>query len=153
MQTDITRLRELRVRYSLRKDEEGRPMTMGRILNSPSDAASVLIELLENEPAEVFAILCVTTKHRVIGYHEVSRGTLDSTTAHPREVFKTAVMVNAASILLAHNHPSGDPTPSSDDIQLTRRLIDAGEILGIQVLDHIIVGDGRYVSLRELGRL
>jgi DNA repair protein RadC len=128
-------------------------MTMGRILNSPSDAASVLIELLENEPAEVFAILCVTTKHRVIGYHEVSRGTLDSTTAHPREVFKTAVMVNAASILLAHNHPSGDPTPSSDDVQLTRRLIDAGEILGIQVLDHIIVGDGRYVSLRELGRL
>jgi DNA repair protein RadC len=153
MQTDTTRLRELRVRYSLRKDEEGRPMTMGRILNSPSDAASVLIELLENEPAEVFAILCVTTKHRVIGYHEVSRGTLDSTTAHPREVFKTAVMVNAASILLAHNHPSGDPTPSSDDVQLTRRLIDAGEILGIQVLDHIIVGDGRYVSLRELGRL
>jgi DNA repair protein RadC len=153
MQTDTTRLRELRVRYSLRKDEKGRPMTMGRILNSPSDAASVLIELLENEPAEVFAILCVTTKHRVIGYHEVSRGTLDSTTAHPREVFKTAVMVNAASILLAHNHPSGDPTPSSDDIQLTRRLIDAGEILGIQVLDHIIVGDGRYVSLRELGRL
>jgi DNA repair protein RadC len=126
---------------------------MGRVLTSPGDAASVLIELLQDEPEEVFAILCVTTKHRVIAYHEVSRGTLDSASAHPREVFKAAILANAAAIILAHNHPSGDPSPSGDDVQLTRRLIDAGEILGIQVLDHIIVGDGRYVSFRELGRL
>jgi hypothetical protein len=75
---------------------------MGCVLNSPTDATSVLIELLENEPAEVFAILCLTTKHRVIGYHEVSRGTLDSTSAHPREVFRAAILSNAATIVLAH---------------------------------------------------
>jgi DNA repair protein RadC len=153
MQTDITRLRELRVRYTVRKNGEGRPVTMGRVLSSPRDAAAVLIELLADEPAEVFGILCVTTKHRVLAYHEVSRGTLDSASAHPREVFKAAVLANAAAIVLAHNHPSGDPSPSCDDVALTRRLVDAGEILGIAVLDHIIVGDGRYVSFRDLGRL
>jgi DNA repair protein RadC len=77
-------------------------VTVGRVLNSPTDAASVLIELLEHEPAEVFGILCLTTKHRVIGYHEVSRGTLDSTSAHPREVFRAAILSNAATIVLAH---------------------------------------------------
>jgi DNA repair protein RadC len=153
MQNDTTRLRELRIRYSLKRNDEGRPVTMGRILNSPGDAAPVLIELLEHEPAEVFGILCLTTKHRVIAFHEVSRGTLDSTSAHPREVFRAAILSNAATICLAHNHPTGDPSPSSDDIQMTRRLIDAGAILGIHVLDHIVVGDGRYASFRQLGLL
>jgi DNA repair protein RadC len=89
----------------------------------------------------------------VIAYHEVSRGTLDATLVHPREVFKAALLSNAASIILTHNHPSGDPTPSPDDHQLTRRLVDAGRLIGVEVLDHIIVGDGRYFSFREGGRL
>ena len=95
MQTDTTRLRELTVRYSVRKNGEGQPLTMGRLLSNPTDAASVLMELLQDEPAEVFAILCLTTKLRVIAYHEVSRGTLDSTSAHPREVFRAAILANA----------------------------------------------------------
>ena len=153
MQTDTTRLRELTVRYSVRKNGEGQALTMGRLLSNSTDAASVLLELLQDEPAEVFGILCLTTKLRVIAYHEVSRGTLDSTSAHPRDVFRTAILANAASIVLAHNHPSGDPSPSPDDVALTRTLVAAGGIIGIDVLDHIIVADGRYVSFRQLGRL
>jgi DNA repair protein RadC len=89
----------------------------------------------------------------VIGYYEVSRGTLDSTLVHPREVFKAAILANAAAIILTHNHPSGDPTPSPDDLALTQRLVQAGQIIGIDVLDHVIVGDGRWTSFVELGRL
>ena len=84
MQTGTMRLRELTVRYAVRKDREGQPIVVGRVLDRPSDAASALMTLLQDEPAEVFAILCLTTKYRVIAYHEVSRGTLDSTLAHPR---------------------------------------------------------------------
>jgi DNA repair protein RadC len=98
-------------------------------------------------------MLCLSTKHRVIAYHEVSRGTLDSTLVHPREVFKAALLANAAAIIVNHNHPSGDPSPTIDDLEVTRRLVAAGEILGIVVLDHIVVGDGRYFSFKEAGRL
>jgi DNA repair protein RadC len=101
----------------------------------------------------VFAILCVTTKRRVIAYHEVSRGTLGSTLVHPREIFKAVLLANAAAIVAAHNHPSGDPTPSPDDLELTHRLAAAGDVLGIPMLDHIIIGDGCYYSFKEAGRL
>lgn len=153
MQTETVRLRELTVRYSVRKDGEGQPVVVGRALNSPKDAASLLMMLLQDEPAEVFAILCLTTTNRAIAYHEVSRGTLDSTQVHPRELFKAALLSNCAAIVLAHNHPSGDSAPSKDDCDLTRRLVAAGELLGIPVLDHIIVGDNRYYSFKEDGRL
>jgi DNA repair protein RadC len=83
----------------------------------------------------------------------VSRGALDATLVHPREVFKVALLANAATIILWHNHPSGDPTPSLDDHALTRRLVQVRELLGIPVLDPLVIGDDRYVSIRELGRL
>ena len=153
MQTETTRLRELTVRYAVKKDSEGQPVVVGRAISHPRETALSLMTVLQDEPSEVFAILCVTTKHRVIAYHEVSRGTLDSTLAHPREVFKAALLANAAAIVVSHNHPSGDPAPSPDDVELTRRLAAAGEVLGIPVLDHIIVGDGHYYSFKEAGRL
>jgi DNA repair protein RadC len=153
MQTETTRLRELTVRYSVRKDSEERPVVVSRALSNPADAVAAFTALLQDEPAEVFGILCLTTKHCVIAYHEISRGTLDSTLVHPREVFKGALLANAAAIIGSHNHPSGDPTPSADDIELTRRLAAAGELLGIPVLDHIIIGEGRYFSFKEAGRL
>ena len=109
--------------------------------------------LLQDEPSEVFVILCLTTKDRVIAFHEVSRGTLDSVPAHPREVFTAAVLSHSAAIIACHNHPSGDPTPSPDDLAVTRRLAAAGEVLDIPLLDHIIVGDGRYYSFKEVGCL
>ena len=153
MQTGTMRLRELTVRYAVRKDHDGQPVIVGRDLSNPSDTAASLIALLQDEPSEVFAILCLSTKHRVIAYHEVSRGTLDSVLVHPREVFKAALLANAAAIIATHVHPSGDPTPSPDDLAITRRLAAAGEILGVPLLDHIIIGDGRYYSFKEGARL
>ena len=153
MQTDTITLRELTIRYSVKADATGQPVMIGRTLSTPAASAAALVALLQDEPGEVFAILCLSTKHRVIAYHEVSRGTLDATLVHPREVFKAALLSNTASIILTHNHPSGDPTPSPDDHYLTRRLVDAGGLIGVEVLDHIIVGDGRYFSFREGGRL
>ena len=153
MQTDTITLRELTIRYSVKADATGQPLVIGRTLSTPAVSAAALMALLQDEPGEVFAILCLSTKHRVIAYHEVSRGTLDATLVHPREVFKAALLANAATIVLAHNHPSGDPAPSPDDMALTRRLIDAGRLLGVDVLDHIVIGDGRYVSFRERGWL
>jgi len=102
MQTQTMKLRELTIRYSVKKDGDGRAVVVGRSLTSPRDSAAALIALLQDEPTEVFAILCLTIKHRVIAYHEVSRGTLDSTLVHPREVFKAALLANAAAIIVAH---------------------------------------------------
>jgi DNA repair protein RadC len=147
------RLRELTIRYSVRKDSEGQPVLVGRALSNPRATAAALMIVLQDEPSEVFAILCLTIKHRVIAYHEVSRGTLDSTLVHPREVFRAALLANAAGIIAGHVHPSGDPTPSPDDLQITRRLVATRELLGIPMLDHIIIGDGRYYSFKEAGRL
>ena len=152
MQTDTITLRELTIRYSVKVTP--RAIRSSSVANSaPPLIPPHSSRLLQDEPGEVFAILCLSTKHRVIAYHEVSRGSLDSTLVHPREVFKAALLANAAAIVLAHNHPSGDPTPSPDDMTLTRRLVDAGRLLGVDVLDHIVIGDGRHVSFRERGWL
>ena len=153
MQTDTITLRELTIRYSAMADASGQPVVIGQTLKTPVDAATALSALLQDEAAEVFAILCLSTKGQVIAYHEVSRGTLDSTTVHPREVFKAALLSNSSGIILSHNHPSGNPTPSPDDCQLTRRLVDAGTLLGVDVLDHIIIGAGRWFSFREACQL
>ena len=152
MPTDTITLRELTIRYAVKADAAGQPILIGRTLHTPHAVAAALTALLHDESTEVFAILCLSTKHHVLGYHEVSRGTLDSTLVHPREVFKAALLPNAAAIILAHNHPSGDPTPSPDDTALTTRLRAAGTILGVEVLDHVVIGDGRYVSFRETCR-
>lgn len=96
-------------------------------------------------------MLHLNSQNRVIARETISIGTLTMATVHPREVFKSAVINSSASIMVAHNHPSGDPAPSRNDIELTKRLVDAGEILGIQVMDHIICSHDSYSSLRELG--
>lgn len=146
-------LRELTLRYSPAVDAAGHPIPLDRSVDRASDVAPVLMSLLGEEAVEVFIVLCLSTKHRVVGYYEVSRGTLNATLVHPRDVFKVALVANAAAVLVAHNHPSGDPTPTADDLHVTRRLIDAGELLGIQLLDHIVIGDGRWVSLNDLGHI
>lgn len=128
--------------------------TPGPVLRTPEDAARLLELRLALEPIEVFSVLCLNTRHAVLGYHEVSRGTLDSTLVHPREVFKAAVLLNSASLILSHNHPSGDPAPSSDDDVLTHRLVEAGRILGIGIVDHIVIGHhARFFSYAQHGRI
>jgi DNA repair protein RadC len=105
------------------------------------------------KPVEQFGLVMLDTKHRLLRTAIISVGTLDSSPAHPREIFREAASASAAAIVLFHNHPSGDPTPSRDDVDLTRRLIQAGQLMGIDVLDHVILADTRYFSFRESGRL
>jgi DNA repair protein RadC len=98
---------------------------------------------------EHFMVVALDAKHAVIGVNTVSIGSVTLSIVHPREVFKPVILMNACAVLLAHNHPSGDPTPSQEDHALTRRLKDAGELLGIAVLDHLVLGDGRYYSFAD----
>jgi DNA repair protein RadC len=99
---------------------------------------------------EMFGIICLDTKNKIVGAFEVSRGCLDSTMVHPREVFKRAMLVNSARIILFHNHPSEEVMPSLDDINITKRLVECGKLLGINIMDHIIVSESNYLSFKEL---
>jgi DNA repair protein RadC len=123
-------------------------------LITPAAAAPVLRQYIGEADREQFVIALLTVRHRVIGLHTVSVGCLTSSLVHPRECFKPAILAGAAALLISHNHPSGDPEPSAEDVALTRRLVSAGTLLGIEVLDHIILGEhGRFVSLKERGVL
>ncbi len=124
------------------------------IINNPDVAANLIKQIfgMETQAEEIMVMLTVNTKHIVTGAFEVSRGHLNATLLHPRELFKRALLNNAAAIVIGHNHPSGDPTPSQDDIAVTERMAKAGELLGIPVIDHIVTGDnGQYESLKRLG--
>jgi len=125
----------------------GRPM-----ISSPADVDRLLRGRIANLDRENFVVVLLNTKNEVIGTPTVSVGTLSASLVHPREVFKPAIRASAASVILAHNHPSGKVEPSREDREVTRRLGEAAEILGIEVLDHVIVGDG-YFSMKERGML
>ena len=120
---------------------------------TPQQLASYLLPQYGAATVEQFGIVLLDTKHRVIRVKLVSIGGLDSTVVHPREVFREATSASAAAIVLFHNHPSGDPTPSDDDLLLTSRMIRAGDIMGIDVIDHLILSERRYYSLVEAGSL
>ncbi|MCL1809019.1 MAG: DNA repair protein RadC [Clostridiales bacterium] len=115
----------------------------------PETIASLFMEEMRYCKKEIFNILLMNTKGEIIGTDIVSVGDLSGTVIHPREVFLPAVRRSAAAVAFVHNHPSGDPTPSNDDIKTTKKLVDAGKIIGIAVWDHIVIGDGKYVSFRE----
>ncbi|OPL10210.1 MAG: hypothetical protein AVO34_11905 [Firmicutes bacterium ML8_F2] len=122
-------------------------------VNSPRQAAAIFMEELRYKKKEYFKILLLNTKNFIIAREEVSVGSLNASIVHPREVFTVPIRKSASSVIFFHNHPSGDPSPSEEDIGLTRRLVEAGEILGIKVRDHIIIGDGCYFSFKEKGLL
>lgn len=122
-----------------------------RRISSPKDAVELLRKLLDGADREQFITCCIDTKNQPTSINVVSVGTLNSSLVHPREVFKTAILGNSSSVIVAHNHPSGDPSPSKEDIDITERLKEAGKIIGINVLDHLIIGENRYVSLKEKG--
>ncbi|HZK44151.1 MAG TPA: DNA repair protein RadC [Syntrophomonadaceae bacterium] len=117
-------------------------------IKSPDDVKNMLMEEMRHFDREYFRVLYLDRKNGVITIEDVSVGGLHSSIAHPREVYKTAVKKSAANIILVHNHPTGDPSPSNEDIQITKRLKDAGELMGIKLLDHIIIGDNCFVSLK-----
>lgn len=120
-----------------------------KAVGSPDSASAIIREVIGDSIVENFVVLCLDRKHKVISAEIVSVGTIDQCLVHPREVYKAAVMTSAAAVIVGHNHPSGDPTPSPEDISLTRRLLEAGEILGIELLDHVVIGEHSYRSLRE----
>jgi DNA repair protein RadC len=123
-------------------------------INTPEDVVELCAAQLRGLDREHFWCLSLNIKNRLLRLSEVSVGSLNASIVHPRELFKDAVKTSAASVVVLHNHPSGDPTPSGADIQLTRRLVKAGDVLGIEVLDHVIIGDGgEYSSLQELGHM
>jgi len=117
-------------------------------VKSPEDAIKAAKSQLKGKKKEHFLALCLDTRNHLINTHKISIGSLDCSIAHPREVFKEAISSCAASVIFMHNHPSGDPTPSEDDIKLTKRLVEAGEIIGIEVLDHIIICDRDHLSMK-----
>ena len=141
-------------RLELVKEESHKYEVETRI-SCPKDIYEVLTKVcrIQCNAEEVFILITLNTKNIITGYFEVHRGTINTSLVHPREVFKRALLNNASNIMVAHNHPSGDPNPSKEDIQITERLKEAGNLLGINLLDHIIVGDDKYISLKEKGVL
>lgn len=134
-------------RRAAARSAEGRP-----VVSCAEDVVRICEPQLRGSDREHFWALALNTKNQLLRTVEVSVGSLNASIVHPRELFKEAVRLSAASVVVVHNHPSGDPTPSGADIQLTRRLVKAGDVLGIEVLDHVVIGDcGAHASLRDLG--
>jgi len=138
---------ELAARLSSRLRQEA------AVVSTPAEAAELVMEEMRHYQREHFRILLLDTKNKVLGLEEISIGSLNTSLVHPREVFRPAIRKACASVILLHNHPSGDPEPSREDLEVTRRLCEGGRLLGIEVLDHLVIGDGRFVSFRERGLL
>ena len=128
-------------------------LSKGRLVANSQDVKDHLQTLLQDYQYEVFAVLLLDTRHRVIGFYELFRGTIDTATVYPREVAKLALEHNAAAIIMTHNHPSGDPTPSVSDINLTKHLQKALDLIKVNILDHIVVSASGSVSLAEKGEM
>jgi DNA repair protein RadC len=143
------------VKYTVSKVQSETVKTVSRVsINGPEDAFQLAWPTLSAYAhQEAFYVMTLNTKNQVLGLHLVSLGTLNASIVHPREIFSKAIEDHAASIIVLHNHPAGDPSPSREDIEFTRRLHKAGEIMGISLLDHIIGGNGsgRFQSLKESG--
>lgn len=120
-------------------------------IRGPEDVAALFVNEMRHLEKEHMVVLLLDTKNRVVDRETVSIGTMNSCLVHPRELFKSAIKRNAAAVILVHNHPSGDPLPSAQDREITRRLVEAGQIIGIEVLDHVIIGDGNFTSMKAKG--
>jgi DNA repair protein RadC len=147
----------LKAAFTLARKMAAEMRAEATLLDTPERIADLLREESRGQEVEQFRVVLLNTRRRLIGLETISQGTLDTLLVHPREVFKRAIAANASAVVLVHNHPSGDPTPSEADIKVTRDLIRAGQLLKIEVLDHVIIGrrtverQKDYVSLRELG--
>jgi DNA repair protein RadC len=122
-------------------------------ISSPEDVYRLLYPGIREMKREMFIELCLDTKNHILKQETISIGSLNANIVHPREVFKTAIRESAAHIIVVHNHPSGDHTPSREDIEITKKLVETGNIMGITVLDHVIIGDGRHFSMKEAGHI
>ncbi|HLR62607.1 MAG TPA: DNA repair protein RadC [Lentibacillus sp.] len=123
------------------------------VIRSPEDGADYVMEDMRTLNQEHFVVLFLNTKNQVIHSQTIFIGSLNASIVHPREIYREAVKRSAASIICAHNHPSGDPAPSQEDIHVTRRLVESGKMIGIELLDHLVIGDRKFISLKEKGYL
>nr|WP_251132238.1 DNA repair protein RadC [Exiguobacterium sp. ERU656] len=148
----MTKLVEItRIRQEVREPDVALETTH---ITSPEDAFLVARRFIQDDDREVFLVILLNTKNRVIAVHRAHVGSINSSIIHPREIFKSAILNNATSLIVSHQHPSGDPKPSLEDIEVTERLQEVGRIIGIKLLDHIVVGAGDdYVSLKAQGLL
>ncbi len=121
------------------------------IIRQPTDVFDYFRDEMSLLPNEIFRVVALDTKNRILKDKTISEGTLNASIVHPRDVFRFAVIQTAANIILLHNHPSGDPTPSKEDLQITKRLVEVGKIMDIQVLDHLVIAGGKYISMKEMG--
>jgi len=140
-------------RYAVKLVKETRSKYGVKTITVPADAAAIATKLISDSPQEKLIALHLDGKNEVVGYNIVSSGLLDRSLVHPRETFQAAILANAASIILAHNHPSGQLVPSGEDRTVTFRLRDAGKLLGIELVDHLIVTRSGYYSFKEHGEL
>ena len=148
----VAKATQIKAALELSKRLEGSPDSKGKVvIKTPEDVLGQVKGRLKNKKKEHFITLLLDTRNQLIGVTTISIGSLDSSIVHPREVFKEAISASTASVIFVHNHPSGDPQPSEDDIKLTKRLVEAGEIVGIEILDHIIVADEAHVSMKAEG--
>jgi len=148
----LAKAAQLKAAFELANRLEGYSETGKKpVVKTPEDVVALLKGRLKDKKKEYFVVLLLDTRNQLIKAADVSVGSLDASIVHPREVFKEAIAGSAASVILVHNHPSGDPTASEDDIGLTKRLAESGEIMGIDVLDHVILGDDSYLSLKREG--
>ena len=136
---------------SIKIIKESSVLYANRKIATPKDCVVLVKHLLEDSDREKLVVCCLNTKNEPTSISTVSIGSLNSSIVHPREVFKTAILSNAASVIISHNHPSGDTVPSKEDINITERIKEAGDIIGIKLLDHLIIGDREYLSLKEKG--
>jgi DNA repair protein RadC len=136
---------------SIKLVRESSMLYKNRKISSPEDAWVLFKQYLDGVDREHFVVMALDTKNQPTAIQTCHIGSLNSSMAHPREIMKVAILSNAASLILGHNHPSNDPSPSQEDVQVTKRIVEAGQLLGIDVLDHIIVCDDSFVSLKEKG--
>ena len=138
-------------RYRVALVREGSCTAEQKTIRTPEDVFAIMGPEYENAVVETAQMLALDTKNKVIGVFTVSTGSLNASIIHPRDIFQRAILSNAASVILVHNHPSGDPSPSPEDIELTRKLMEAGRVMDVAILDHVVIGEGRFESLKERG--
>ena len=147
----LQKARLIKVVWELSRRLHQADLAAAHRIKNPDDVVAFVRADLKYAQKEMFLILLMNTKHMVIHKEIVSVGSLNASIVHPREVFKTAIKKSASALICVHNHPSGDPSPSKEDLAITKRLVDAGQLMGISVLDHIVLGVNQFISLREEG--
>jgi DNA repair protein RadC len=148
----IAKAAQIKACFELARREDLEPPDLVSFdIKNPEAVVKAIRASIQVKAKEHFKLLLLNSRNRVIGISNISTGTLTTSLVHPREVFKEAITHSAASVVLAHNHPSGDPEPSEDDLKITKKLVESGKILGIEVIDHIIIGKNSFYSFREKG--